>query len=369
MILAGETLYGTTEFGGTSVDSFGDQGGVIFSLGLPGLDFTGFSITDTNAANPIGDLMFSGNTLYGTGSGGLGETSFGGVFAESTNGGGYELLHGFTNGVDGAYPLGGLVLSDGILFGTTGGDGIDTFGSVFGMSEFGASVEFKNLYVFTNGVDGFSPFSTLVLSGNTLYGTTAFGATNGQGTVFKVDIDGMGFTNIHPFSVTDSNAFNSDGAFPYGGVILSGNTLYGTTAAAGPFGNGTVYEVNTDGSGFQVLHSFSALDPIYSTDSDGAQPYASLLLTNNVLYGVTSEGGEYGGGTVFALPLSQLLPITLYIQRSGTNVVLTWNNPAFGLQSAASVSGPYTDISGGTSPYTNAITGSAQFFRLKASGF
>jgi hypothetical protein len=61
------------------------------------------------------------------------------------------------------------------------------------------------------------------------------------------------------------------------------------------------------------------------------------------------------------------LPTPLTIRRSGTNVVLTWTNSAFGLQAAPAVTGAYINISGAASPYTNAITGSQQFFRLIAN--
>ena len=55
---------------------------------------------------------------------------------------------------------------------------------------------------------------------------------------------------------------------------------------------------------------------------------------------------------------------TLNIQRLGNSVVLTWTNAAFGLQSAPSVSGTFTNILGATSPYTNPSAGGQQFFRL-----
>ena len=50
---------------------------------------------------------------------------------------------------------------------------------------------------------------------------------------------------------------NSDGANPRAGLILSGNTLYGTASNGGTSGNGTVFAVNTDGTGFTNLHSFT----------------------------------------------------------------------------------------------------------------
>src|SRR5207237_1863483 len=86
-------------------------------------------------------------------------------------------------------------------------------------------------YLLTNS-DGAYPYAGLLLSGSSLYGTTWQGNTNGLGTVFAVNTNGTGFTNLLFFDY-------SDGAFPQAGLILSGNTLYGT---AGP-----VFAVNTDG--------------------------------------------------------------------------------------------------------------------------
>ena len=59
------------------------------------------------------------------------------------------------------------------------------------------------------------------------------------------------FTNLHSFTIA------SDGGLPYAGVILSGSTLYGTTRFGGSFGNGTLFAVNTDGTGFTTLRSFT----------------------------------------------------------------------------------------------------------------
>ena len=58
-------------------------------------------------------------------------------------------------------------------------------------------------------------------------------------------------------------------------------------------------------------------------------------------------------------------PPTLAIQQAGTNVVLMWSDPSFSLQSAPLVTGTYTTISSATSPYTNGISGTQQYFRLK----
>jgi hypothetical protein len=61
-----------------------------------------------------------------------------------------------------------------------------------------------------------------------------------------------------------------------------------------------------------------------------------------------------------------LTSLILTIQRAGANVVLTWTNSVFALQAAPTVTGTFTNVPGATSPYTNAITGSQEFFRLEA---
>lgn len=53
----------------------------------------------------------------------------------------------------------------------------------------------------------------------------------------------------------------------------------------------------------------------------------------------------------------------LTIMSSGNNVVIQW--PTGTLQSATSLAGPYTDVSGATSPYTNSVSGTQRFFRVQ----
>jgi hypothetical protein len=71
------------------------------------------------------------------------------------------------------------------------------------------------------------------------------------------------FTVLHTFT------YDNNGAFPEAGLILSGNTLYGTTSGFTEGGDtvGSVFAVNTDGTSFTLLHSFTG-------GSDGAHPHA-----------------------------------------------------------------------------------------------
>ena len=126
-------------------------------------------------------------------------------------------------------------------------------GSVFKVRKDGSG--FETLCTFPEYTDGAAPQGSLVLSSNTLYGTTT-GVPSGNGTVFKISTDGTDFTTLHSFTAT-SYTTNSDGTYPTAGLALSGNTLYGTAAQGGASGNGTIFKVNTDGTGFAPLDAFS----------------------------------------------------------------------------------------------------------------
>src|SRR5207247_10372238 len=126
----------------------------------------------------------------------------------------------------------------------------------------------------------------LILSGITLYGTAEGGGSERYGTVFRVNTDGTGYTNLHNFTAVSGCypiCTNSDGAFPHGVLTLMNNTLYGTARYGGSSGNGTVFAVNTDGTGFTNLHNFTAVSFGHFFNSDGANPQAGSVLSHETL--------------------------------------------------------------------------------------
>jgi uncharacterized repeat protein (TIGR03803 family) len=83
---------------------------------------------------------------------------------------------------------------------------------------------FTLLHVFNHVNEGMEPQAGLILSSNILYATTVYGGSSTNGTVFAVNTDGTGFTNLYSFTAASgSNFTNSDGANPSAGLILSGN--------------------------------------------------------------------------------------------------------------------------------------------------
>jgi uncharacterized repeat protein (TIGR03803 family) len=369
LISSSNILYGTTFHGGSA------GYGTVFAVNTDGTGFTnlytftsrsGSNLTNSDGANPYGALILSGNTLYGTADLG-GNSDYGTVFAVNTDGTSFTNLHNFTGGSGGANPYAGLILSSNILYGTTQYGGSAGNGIIFAVGTDG--IGFTNLHSFTalsgsslTNRDGANPIASLILSGNTLYGTASGGGSSGKGTVSAVNTDGTSFTNLHSFTALN-NFTNSDGANPDASLILSGDTLYGTAYAGGNPGGGTLFAVHTDSTGITNLHNFAG--------SDGAGPWAGLILSKNVLYGTAQGGGTSSKGTVFSLslPLPQLT-ITI----SGTNLALTWsvNAAGFVLQSTTNLVSstgwntnlPSPALVSGQNVVTNPISGAQMFFRL-----
>ncbi len=311
LIVSGNTLYGTATDGGTSGN------GTVFSMNTDGTGYTVLhnfspynpsgefaSHINSDGAHPIAGLILSGNTLYGTAISG-GTAGEGTVFSINANGTGFATVYSFTNGNDGSgdFPHGGLTLSGNILYGTASYGGVagnGGSGTVFSVNINGTG--FKPLYTFTNGTDGQIPNGGVILVGDALYGTAYSGGDSSNGTVFSVTTDGATFSVVHAFSGFDKKGNNSDGALPFDGLILSGNVLYGTASEGGSAGEGTVFSVNTDGTSFTTLHSFTAAQFFFN--GDGEIPLGGLALSGDTLYGMAKLGGKYGFGTVFSVSTS-----------------------------------------------------------------
>jgi len=380
------TLYGTTYFGGTSGE------GAVFGMSTDGTSITNLHSFSALVSGENGDgslpqaglvLSASGTTLYGTTHAG-GSARLGTVFAVNTDGSAFTNLHNFplppspfsSANSDGSAPCGGLTLSGNTLYGTAAGGGSGTSGTVFALSTDGSM--FTNLYSFTatdsitgDNSDGEEPIASLVLSASaaTLYGTAEHGGTSGMGTVFALNTDGSGFTNLHSF-------IGSDGANPVAGLILSpsGTILYGTTQNGGSGSNGTMFAINTDGTGFTNLYSFTAGATFRSngvtflTNGDGADPVGGLVLSGSSLYGTAEGAGSSHTGTVFGLALQYPLSATISaaparVQISNTiQVVVTVENNETTSVTGVQLNGPITVagnggvVPAGTLGPTNAAT-------------
>ena len=225
--------------------------------------------------------------LYGTTYSG-GVHNLGIIFSVDGNGENYKKLHDFDD-LNGANPYQGLTQApDGFLYGTTSYGGSISGGTIYKINPDGSG--FAKLLDFF-GTNGSSPYAApLVGSDGNLYGTTKSGGLYSQGTIFKINTDGTGYTKLFDFSPTS-------GDHPYSSLIQdSHGTLYGVTTDGGTNNGGVIFSINTDGTGYTKLHEFN-----YQIN-DGSQSYGSLLLgKDGNLYGITSYGGSFFQGIVFSI--------------------------------------------------------------------
>ncbi len=246
-----------------------------------------------DGSSPVtGLIQGTDGNFYGTTS--AGGTSNNGTVFVVTPGGTETVLYSFAGGNDGANAQAGLIQgSDGNFYGTTASGGTDNLGTVFKITSGGTETV---LHSFTaHATDGASPFGGLIEVGGNFYGTTAFGGTTNDGTVFMITPDGTE-TVLYSFPTT------GDGRVPAGNLILgSDGNFYGITVfgglsgGGGALGDGTVFKITPTGTE-AVLYSFG------SSASDGVNPQAGLILgSDGNFYGTTSVGGTNGDGTVFKI--------------------------------------------------------------------
>ena len=213
----------------------------------------------------------------------------------------FRLIYSFTGKADGRGPVGGLVAdSSGNLFGAAAGGGDSGAGTIFELVPGGSSFTFERLYSFTEASDGRGPLAGLAIDGaGDLYGVASRGGPSGTGTAFALRHGDQGYTFqlLHAFSALSSGV-NDDGAIPEGTPLVDAHgNVFGTAAAGGASGFGTVFELVKTGSSysFVLLHAFLG-------GADSSLPVAGLVEDGGGnLYGTTSGNPNAAEGIVFEL--------------------------------------------------------------------
>jgi uncharacterized repeat protein (TIGR03803 family) len=242
----------------------------------------------------------------------------------------------FDNSTNGTNPFSGLIAdANGNLFGTTFGNGIDDFGTVFEIVNNGTAaapsyastpVTLVSFNYYTNG--GGLTGALIVDANGNLFGTTKFGGA-ASGTAFEIVNNGTAAAPSYASTPTTLVYFTgTNGALPVSGLTADANgNLFGTTVVGGTTNNGTVFEIANNGTAAAPSYANSPITLVNFDGTNGALPVSGLIAdANGDLFGTTELGGTTNQGTVFeianngtaAAPSYANSPITL-VSFNGTD--------------------------------------------------
>ena len=188
----------------------------------------------------------------------------------------FTTLHSF-DGTDGANPEAALVqATNGTFYGTTYRGGAYDLGTVFKITPSGKLTTLYSFCSQSGCTDGIGPVAGLIQATNgNLYGTTALGGANSQGTIFKITPSGA-LTTLHSFD-------GADGSETHAGLIQDTNgKFYGTTTFGGDlncnpsYGCGTVFSLSV------------GLGPFVETLPTSGKVGAAVKILGTNLTGATS---------------------------------------------------------------------------------
>lgn len=201
-------------------------------------------------------------------------------------------------------------------YGTNANSGIANLGLMLSLSVllfFGTQVHaqsFSVIHNFTGNSDGGYPFTGLAIdSSGHLYGTAYSGGTNHYGTLFLMNTSGSGFTTLHSF------AAGSDGAGPMSRLtVRPDGTLWGSTSAGGSGpcsmsngyrGCGTVYKLSPPHNPGLAGLTWTMNILYRFSGTNGSYPQGDLTFdSSGTVYGTAVNGGTYGWGLIYSLASS-----------------------------------------------------------------
>ncbi len=308
-------LFGTTTGADPSTgDSVTD--GTIFEIVETGGEYASTPTTLVSFKGPNGEAPFgsliadsNGNLVGTTDSGGANDdgTVFeiaGSGFALTRTAPILTMLAGFSGGINGEDPEGGLIAdANDDLFGTTSAEGAFFGGTVFELVKTAGGYASTPITLANfDATSGGAPLAGLIADAKgDLFGTASGGGASNAGTVFEIAKTAGGYAST-PTTLVSFDA--GDGTFPHGadptgGLIADADgDLFGTTDGGGAKEDGTVFEIKKTAGGY----ASTPTTLVTFNGADGALPQGSLIAdAKGDLFGATRRGGVNDGGTIFEI--------------------------------------------------------------------
>ena len=228
-------------------------------------------------------IIGPGGVLYGTT---YTSNNGGAIYSIDTAGKNFAVLYAFPGGAAGSGPYGGLSQdSGGLLYGTTLFGGTSAQGTVY---QFDPATQTETVLHAFDVADGSTPYAGLVqdAAGN-FYGTTSSGGANNLGTIYRIGAGSHAFTKL-------ADLDRKVGGAPFSPVLVGRDGfLYGTATMGGSANRGSIFRLPAAGGKVELLYSFKG--------PDGSGPFAGLTEgRHGVFYGTTDFGGTNNAGTLFA---------------------------------------------------------------------
>jgi len=279
--------YGPTSIQvGSDGNLYGTLAGSLYGLGCVfRLSPTGdFTLVHAFAPGEVSGPLFplvedpQGN-WYGAA---YGSSSDNGEIYKISPDGSFALVHQF--GRSDAHPDARLLLAgDGNFYGTTSSP-LDA-GTIFRMTPDGS---IKTMLDFDSISEGNSPGELTAGPDGALYGVTAYGATNAEGTIFRITLDGH-FSVLHVFAEPGQPGPLGPSAL----TLMPDGNLYGVGMRGGDFDGGMIYRITSSGA-YTRLYSFT------KRKAGAFSPGSALVLGfDGASYGITDKGGRFNNGVAY----------------------------------------------------------------------
>ncbi|MEP1095203.1 MAG: choice-of-anchor tandem repeat GloVer-containing protein [Cyclobacteriaceae bacterium] len=287
-LATGSTAYNTLiEDGGKiwGTTRFGgdDNGGVIYNLNADGSGYQVLHHFDVvNGKRPNGLIKYGAKFFGMTSSGGLNDGGI--IFSINADGSGFHKIHDFES-LTGVTPFGQLLVSNGKFWGMTSWGGSDNWGVIFSIDFDGSGFTVHHNFRFVPFVTGLNPVGSLIEVNEKLWGVTQQGGAGSGGTIFNLNTDGTGLEFVYSF-------VQGTGIQPWGDLTEVDGKLWGTTTST----SGVIFNIDLDGSNYMVSHSFG---------TDAPSSYSTLVQFDDKLYGTTVAGGDTGAGTLFSFDFAE----------------------------------------------------------------